>query len=281
MKIAYLGPKGSFTHAAAQDYFSTEELIPFSTIPACLQAVEKEQVGIGVVPIENTIEGTVNQTLDYLFHKASLNVIGELVMPISQNLLVTPEHDGNLSCIKKVYSHPQALAQCQEFVAEYLPNAVVIATDSTSQAAELIATTQEPTAAAIGPVMSGQEYGLKLLKKDIQDISQNKTRFWLVSKKKEGVIVESGKASICFTMPNNLPGALQKMLTTFSWREINLSKIESRPLKTQLGEYFFLIDIVYHALQRPLLINALAEVESLGGKVKELGIYDITHLTPL
>lgn len=283
MKVAYLGPKGSFTHSATQEYFSNAELISYGSIPACIKAVSQGEIPIGVVPIENTIEGTVNLTLDYLYHKADLTVLGELVMPISQQLLMKKSQLTELTGITKVYSHPQALAQCQEFIAEYLPEARVIATDSTSLAAEMVANTSDDSVAAIGPVACGQEYDLQIIKADIQDIGHNKTRFWIVSNqaalRNENESIE--KASLCFTMPNNLPGALQKALTTFSWRELNLNKIESRPLKTTLGEYFFLIDIVLEERQLPLLANAMEEIKYLGGQVKQLGCYHVHEIKGL
>lgn len=282
MKIAYLGPKGSFTHSATQEYFKQDDLISYGTIPACIKAVSIGEVPIGVVPIENTIEGTVNLTLDYLYHKTNLHVIGEIVMPIAQQLLMKDKAVA-LSQITKVYSHPQALAQSQEFIAEYLPNTRVIATDSTSMAAEMVANSSDSRVAAIGPVACGQEYSLQIVKKDIQDIGHNKTRFWIISNqpqlRNEQEVIQ--KASLCFIMPNNLPGALQKALTTFSWRELNLNKIESRPLKTTLGEYFFLIDIVLTEQQLPLLANAIEEIQSLGGSVKQFGRYHVHEIKGL
>lgn len=283
MKVAYLGPKGSFTHSATQEYFSNAELVSYGSIPACIKAVAQGEIPIGVVPIENTIEGTVNLTLDYLYHKADLAILGELVMPISQQLLMKKDRSVELAKLTKVYSHPQALAQSQEFIAEYLPEARVIATDSTSLAAEMVANSHDDSVAAIGPVACGQEYDLEIVKADIQDISHNKTRFWIISNqanlRNDSESIE--KASLCFIMPNNLPGALQKALTAFSWRELNLNKIESRPLKTTLGEYFFLIDIVLEASQLPLLANAMEEIQYLGGQVKQFGCYHVHRIKGL
>ncbi|MBP1041731.1 prephenate dehydratase [Vagococcus sp. BWB3-3] len=283
MKVAYLGPKGSFTHSATQEYFSNAELVSYGSIPACIKAVAQGEIPIGVVPIENTIEGTVNLTLDYLYHKADLAILGELVMPISQQLLMKKDRSVELAKLTKVYSHPQALAQSQEFIAEYLPEARVIATDSTSLAAEMVANSHDDSVAAIGPVACGQEYDLEIVKADIQDISHNKTRFWIISNqanlRNDSESIE--KASLCFIMPNNLPGALQKALTAFSWRELNLNKIESRPLKTTLGEYFFLIDIVLEANQLPLLANAMEEIQYLGGQVKQFGCYHVHRIKGL
>lgn len=283
MKVAYLGPKGSFTHSATQKYLHEAELISYGTIPACIKAVTQGDVSIGIVPIENTIEGTVNLTLDYLYHKADIKVIGEVVMPIAQQLLTKKGQPIELSKLTHVYSHPQALAQSQEFIAEFLPDVRVIATDSTSLAAEFVANSDELTIAAIGPATCGQEYGLQIAKSDIQDISHNKTRFWVISQQTDlrDTTEQIEKASLCFTMPNNLPGALQKALTAFSWRELNLNKIESRPLKTTLGEYFFLIDIILTESQLPLLDNAMEEIHYLGGQVKQLGSYHVHEIKGL
>ena len=275
MKVGYLGPKGSFTHAAAHDYFKRERLISFSSIPACIEGVVRDEVALGVVPIENTIEGTVNLTLDYLFHKVDVSVVGELVMPIAQQLLGKAT-SLPLAEITQVYSHPQALAQSQEFLATQLPQAELVPTASTSRAAQFVRRSSDPSILAIGPVSSATEYGLEIIVPDIQQLLENKTRFWLISREARMTRPATGRASLCVTLPNNLPGALQKALTTFSWRELNLSKIESRPLKTTLGEYFFLIEVIFRQEQQLLLENAIAEIESLGGTVKAFGVYDVT-----
>lgn len=279
MKIGYLGPNGSFSSTVVKKSFPKEEQVAFSSIPACIKGVEYGEVDLGVVPIENTIEGSVNTTVDYLFHQADLTVIGELILPIQQQLMVHPNHVHGWQASEKVLSHPQALAQCQSFLAAQLSSALVEAVPSTTYGAKYIKEHPDQKLAAIAPTGAAEKYGLKIVASDIQDVALNQTRFWVISKGKQTFLKEQQptKLSLALTLPNNLPGSLHKALATFGWREINLSKIESRPLKTSLGEYFFLIDIL---LDKPLQLieHALAEIELLGGETKIFGIYPVTIL---
>ncbi|MGC6769692.1 prephenate dehydratase [Enterococcus sp. LJL128] len=279
MKVGYLGPESSFTHTATKTAFPNAELIPFHSIPACIKGVEFHEVDLGVVPIENTLEGSVNTTVDYLFHqgKGQIPVGAELVLPIFQQLMVNTNHQNNWHQVTRILSHPQALAQSQEFISRYFPNAVLEATPSTAYAANFVAAHPELTIAAIAPKLSAEKYGLTIVKEDIQDVAINRTRFWVLGSEKidlEEIPVENRKLTLAVTMPNNMPGALHKALSVFSWREIGLSKIESRPLKTTLGEYFFLIDIHLDKPQE-LIDFALEELRLMGGEVKVFGNYAV------
>lgn len=276
MKVGYLGPEASFTHTATKIAFPDDELIPYHSIPACIKGVDNDEIDLAVVPIENTIEGSVNTTVDYLFHQSSTPVRSELVLPINQQLLVAKNNWQRWREVTKILSHPQALAQSQLFISEYFPYAVLEATPSTAYAANYVASHQNEKIAAIAPKASAEAYGLAIVRQNIQDIAINRTRFWVLGAQpvKSAIPFEGKKMTIAITMPNNMPGALHKALSAFSWREIDLSKIESRPLKTALGEYFFLIDINVLKPQE-LLENALEEVRLMGGEVKIFGRYDV------
>ncbi|EAF1874276.1 prephenate dehydratase [Listeria monocytogenes] len=279
MKIAYLGPAASFTHSAAAKAFPKEEMIAKSTIPDCIMAIEKEDVDVAVVPIENTIEGSVNITLDYLFHFSSVPVVAEIVLPIAQHLMVHPAHVSAWKSVQKVMSHPQALAQCHTFLQAELYGVEREVTPSTAYAAKWVSNNPTELVAAIAPRMAANEYGLKIVKENAQDLELNQTRFFVLSRKPVSILLpkEEEKTSISVILPNNMPGALHKVLSTFAWRDIDLSKIESRPLKTSLGEYFFLIDVLSEGKEM-LVTNALDEITLLGGTANKLGTYHVHRL---
>ncbi|MGM0217197.1 prephenate dehydratase [Enterococcus sp. AZ126] len=276
MKVGFLGPEASFTHNAAKTAFPKEELISYHSIPACIKGVEFGEVELGIVPIENTIEGSVNTTVDYLFHQTTIPVGAEIVLPIYQQLMVAKENKASWQDTTKILSHPQALAQSQEFIRTFFPMADLEATPSTAYAANFVALHPDQKIAAIAPRLSAEKYELEIVGKDIQDVAINQTRFWVIGSEKVELPIDATetKLTIALTMPNNMPGALHKALSAFSWREIDLSKIESRPLKTTLGEYFFLIDINVQKPQQ-LLDNAIEEIRLMGGSVKIFGNYAI------
>ncbi|MBP1045679.1 prephenate dehydratase [Enterococcus sp. BWM-S5] len=277
MKVGYLGPESSFTHTATRTAFPEDTLVPFHSIPACIKAVEFNEVDLGVVPIENTLEGSVNTTVDYLFHQSSIPVGAEIVLPIFQQLMVSKENKENWKEIRRILSHPQALAQSQEFINCHFPDADLEQTPSTAYAASFVAEHPTQKIAAIAPKLSAEKYDLAIVQENIQDVAINRTRFWVIGSDQvelPHIPVERQKMTLAVTMPNNMPGALHKALSAFSWREIDLSKIESRPLKTTLGEYFFLIDLV--ADKSPELIQfALQEIQQMGGEVKVFGNYKV------
>ncbi|HFI0291687.1 TPA: prephenate dehydratase [Streptococcus suis] len=269
MHIAYLGPRGSFTHHVAQQAFPNGDLLDFSTITEVIKAYEAGQVDYAVVPVENSIEGSVHETIDYLFHQAKIHAVAEVVQPIAQQLLATSVDKP----IEVVYSHPQAIAQGKKYVQEHYPQARLEITASTAYAARFVAEHPEQPFAAIAPHAAADEYGLEVVAQDIQEISQNFTRFWLLGHQVPVLNLQEQerKVSLALTLPDNLPGALYKAMSVFAWRGIDLTKIESRPLKTALGEYFFIIDAENQ--QADLLSYALKELTSLGISYKILGDY--------
>ena len=277
MKIAYLGPKGSFSHHVVQTAFPKEELHAFANITDVIKAYEQGLVDYSVVPVENSIEGSVHESLDYLFHQARIQAIAEIVQPIHQQLMAVPGQ----SKIEKIFSHPQALAQGKKFIDKHYPEAKIEVTASTAYAARFIAEHPDQPYAAIAPRNSAAEYGLELIAEDIQEMEANFTRFWVLGSEIPTIPLQSQteKMSLALTLPDNLPGALYKALSTFAWRGIDLTKIESRPLKTALGEYFFIIDVDYS--DKELVHFARQELEAIGIQHKILGTYPIFTITDI
>lgn len=260
--------------------FNGEHKHGFTTIPECIDAVDQNKIDIGVVPLENAIEGTVQLTVDYLVHQVRLPIMAEIVVPIQQHLLVHPEFTGKLSDIEEVHSHSHAIAQCHQYIHQNLPNTSIHFTSSTGKAAEMISQTGSPIA-AIGNKLAAKEYGLRIYKEDIHDYPNNHTRFAVLAKDKQLLKIKhdihTEKTSLLITLPSDRAGALHQVLSAFSWRKMNLSKIESRPMKTGLGNYFFIID-VDQPFDGVLFPGVKAELETLGCKVTILGTYPVYFL---
>lgn len=271
MLVGYLGPKGSFSHQVAQKAFPKADLIPYQTITEVIKAYENRLVDFSIVPVENSIEGSVHETLDYLFHHAQLQTIVELIQPIKQQLMVS--NLGNP--IEKIFSHPQALAQSKVYIQKHYPDALLEMTASTASAARLVAEHPDKPYAAIAPESAAYEYDLQIVARDVQEMSENFTRFWVLGIEIPILSLASlgFKQTLALTLPDNLPGALYKALSVFAWRGIDLTKIESRPLKTALGEYFFILDV--DGRQEKLLQFALEELATIGITFKILGHYQV------
>ncbi|HFI0195406.1 TPA: prephenate dehydratase [Streptococcus suis] len=271
MQVAYLGPRGSFTHQVAQKAFPEADLQTFGTITEVVKAYETGLVTYSVIPVENSIEGSVHETIDYLFHQAEIHAVAEVIQPIAQQLLATAPHKE----IEVIYSHPQAIAQGKKYVQEHFPKARLELTASTAYAARFVAEHANQPFAAIAPHAAAEEYGLQVIAQDIQEIAENFTRFWILghTAPELGLRKTDRKVSLALTLPDNLPGALYKAMSVFSWRGIGLTKIESRPLKTALGEYFFILDIENNSDE--LVGYSLEELKSLGIFYKILGNYKV------
>lgn len=269
IKIGYLGPVGSYSHQLVKTIFGNNLELAFDTITDVIEAYDQAEVDFAVLPIENSIEGTVNLSIDHLFHKSKAKVVAEIILPIHHQLLAL----SRLEKVDTVYSHPQALAQTRQFLKTHYPKARLVAMDSTAQAASYVKEHPRENVAAVANQASADFYGLTALSVNIQDVQENFTRFWVLGKEKLNLELEKieQKVSLALTLPKNLPGALHKAISVFAWREIDMTKIESRPLKTQLGQYFFIVDLV--ACER--LSYALEELESLGISVRLLGHYNV------
>jgi prephenate dehydratase len=275
--IGYLGPKATFSEQAVKTFFPNSTRISYDTIPACIDAAELNEVDAAVVPLENTIEGSVNLTLDYLIHEQPLRIVGEVVVPIRQHLMIHPNHVNNWEAIENVYSHPHAIAQCHKFLHKTCPSAGIEYMKSTGAAAEFVSKHSERPIAAIANELAAAEYGLTIAKRDIHDFDNNHTRFVVLHKtplalEVAGLETKGHKTTLMITLPSDQAGALHQVLSAFAWRKLNLSKIESRPMKTGLGNYFFIIDIEQQ-MDEVLIPSAIAELEALGCSVKVLGSY--------
>ena len=236
-KIGFLGPSGSYAEEAASKIQG--ELIAFGSIMEAIDAVDRDIIDLGVVPIENSIEGPVGVTLDLLANDYNLKIKNEIILPISHNLLIN--EGSSVEDIEIVYSHMQALSQCRKFIEKM--GAKPVATSSTSGAAEMVK--GQKNAAAIGTRKAGGIYGLKIAAENIQDFENNSTRF-VVLGKEDHAPTGHDKTSIVFSLIEDKPGGLYDVLGEFAKRDINLTKIESRPSKKKLGTYIFFIDLEGH-----------------------------------
>jgi prephenate dehydratase len=281
-RIAYLGPEASFTYLATKNLFPNEWLLPYTTIPECIEAVSAGKVELAVVPLENAIEGTVPLTIDYLYHEADLFIVGEGISKIQQHLMVHKTQVENWENIEEVYSHPHALAQCHKYLSYRFSSVPLHQYSSTSAAAKYVSENPERCIAAIGNTSSAETYDLEIVEKNVHDFHFNHTRFLVLSKNNSRLPIEksekSAKTTVMITLPENVSGALHQVLSVFAWRRLDLSKIESRPLKTGLGDYFFLMDIQADE-NEAMMKGAMEELDALGCNVKSLGTY-YTYLTP-
>ncbi|PSL45134.1 prephenate dehydratase [Salsuginibacillus halophilus] len=283
--VGYLGPQGTFTELAVDALFSEVEKQPFTTIHESMDAVASEEVDVALVPLENAIEGSVNMTLDHLIHKRDLPIAGEIIVPIEQHLLVHPDQAERLAELETVYSHPHAIAQCHDFFREELPEATLASVDSTGAAAAKVAENPDEPIGAVANELAAKQYGLVQVKTQIHDYEKNHTRFVVLARKNHPETLPAYQApktgvktTLMISLPTDYSGALHQVLSAFSWRRLNLSKIESRPMKTGLGNYFFIID-VNHGMDEVLMPGVVAELEALNCSVRILGSYSC-HALP-
>lgn len=278
ISIAYLGPTGTYTEAAAAAYASwlvaargqKSCLRPYSSIIQALCAVAQGQAELAVVPVENSTEGSVAVTLDSLWRLDQLQIQQALVLPIAHALL---SRAASLESLQRVYSHPQALAQCQQWLEQFVPTVQLVATQSTTEALGQIE--QDNTAGAIASPRASQIYGVPILASAINDYPDNCTRFWVLGLQPA---TQGNYISLAFSVPANVPGALVKPLAVFAQRGINLSRIESRPTKRSLGEYLFFIDLE-GSLTQASVQAALAELPTYTEVLKIFGNYSILSIS--
>jgi chorismate mutase/prephenate dehydratase len=264
-KIAYLGPEATFSHMAAVGlYGGSASFYPSDTIEEVFDLVEKGVCTLGVAPVENSYEGAVNITLD-LFYKYDLTICAETYLRIRHHLL---SREGDIRDIKKIYSHPMAFAQCRSWLRANMQGVPVSEVSSTSMAADIAA--KEPGAAAIGNMDLTVIYGLRALEENIEDHPDNMTRFVAIGKRKAAP-TGNDKTSVLFFLSDR-PGALYKALGALAEREINMTRIESRPMKTRNWEYLFFTDIEGHE-QEAKVGDALNEMEKQCVLLKRLGSY--------
>ncbi|GAC1641788.1 MAG: prephenate dehydratase [Bradyrhizobium sp.] len=268
LRIAYLGPEGTWTEAAARLLAGLDaELVPLTPMGGVVSAVETSVAAYGVLPIENSLEGSVPATLDLLIHETGLQISAEVVVPIRHTLLAAP--GTNLAAIRVVRSHPQALGQCRRFLERVLPGVATAGSLSTTAAVNEVM--RETGGAAIATPRAADLYGAVVLARDIQDKQNNATRFVLLGQH-DSPPTGDDKTSLAFSVAQNAPGALVEILTVFAAAGINLSKLESRPAQDRLGQYIFLCDLEAHRSD-PQVAPVLATVQRKVEWIKIFGSY--------
>ena len=270
--VAYLGPAGTFTQQAllTQADLSTLTHVPLPTIRSVLEATSSAETDLGFTAIENSIEGAVNATLDALAFELDLLIQREIVHPVEMCLLA--HTNVSTDDIQRVVSFPHAAAQCHQFLARSLPGATIVAANSTADAARELAEKGDRTSSVIATALAASTYGLKILARHIEDHPENHTRFVTVAR--EGIPAPTGhdKTSIVTFQRANQPGSLVNILQEFSARSINLTHLQSRPTKRELGDYCFLIELEGHVADERIA-DCLKNVQAKQAHVRFLGSY--------
>lgn len=264
-KVAYLGPRATFTHMACMQKFgSSAQYVPVTSIKDVFSEVERGRAHFGVVPIENTTEGVVNHTLD-MFIDSNLLIYGEVLQEVSHHLL---SKSGVVDEMTKIYSHPHAIAQCRNWLETNLPHVLVSEVASTARAAEICA--DDPSAGAIASELAAQLYGLKVIESRIEDNMNNFTRF-LVLSQKPPERTGKDKTSLMLSVKDKV-GALYDLLRPFASHGLNMTKIESRPSRRKAWEYIFFVDVEGH-MEEERVKKAIEEIKGRCLFMKVLGSY--------
>ncbi len=268
LKVAFQGERGAYSEAAAVTYFGESiEVLPCNSFDCVYEAVSRQQADRGVLPVENSLAGSIHRNYDLLL-RFDLPIVGEVQIPIAHQLIALP--GVTLAEVKKVYSHPQALAQCEQSITALLPQAERVSTYDTAGSVKMIKEEQITDGAGLASERAASIYEMNILKADMQDNAENYTRFVVVSP--EPVIpTGEAKTSIVFSM-DNVPGSLFKSLAVFALRDIDLTKIESRPLQGRRWQYLFYIDFA-GSLEEERCRNALNHLQELTTFFKVLGSY--------
>ena len=276
MRLGYLGPAGTFSEEAARtalDDSGDAELVGIATVRDTILAVHDGSVDRAIVPIENSVEGPINVTLDTLADDHDVAVVGELVLAVSQHLIAGSALP--LRSIERVLSHPQAISQCARFLRERLPDAVIDPVSSTAEAARIVVGRPEPWA-AIGTLRAADLYDATVLERDVEDEPGNATRFVWLARRAAAQIPADGtpaKTSLAFWgSGDDSPGWLVRCLSEFAFRGVNLTKIESRPLRMRLGHYRFFVDCEGSA-HDPSVAEAVEGLRKHCEQVRILGSY--------
>ena len=267
--VGFLGPEGTYSHLAARCWRKEKKcsLMPYQSLPALVAAAAKGEVSAAVVPIENSVEGTVGLVLDLLTQHREIKIAGEVVLPVHHQLLA--KYRRRMHEITRVISHAQAVGQCRHWLDKYLPGVEVVEVSSTAAAVKLVAESSEPWA-AIGTKQAADLYRLHCLAADINDCPNNSTRFIVLSTQ-EPAYSSCCKTSLEFSLTHQ-PGALYTALGEFAARGINLTRIESRPAKTALGEYRFFVDFAGH-YNDAAAAEVLAALKNSTNYLRILGSY--------
>ncbi|TYO96232.1 prephenate dehydratase [Desulfallas thermosapovorans] len=272
--LGYLGPPGTFSHTAALNYSDIHGYTPVCCVNlrSIVQKVASGALACGIVPVENSLGGSVGETLDLLTVAEGIYVTAELKLPVKQHLLARP--GVALADIEKVYSHPQALAQCRSFLEQRLPGRPVVEATSTAAAALKVTEANDVALAAVGSSSAAFTYGLQILHADIQDKADNATRFFVLGRE-EPIFTGPAKTSLILAL-RDCPGALYRILRPLAQLDINLTRIESRPSGGKLGDYIFFIDFIGRT-DCPKVRYAIKELQKNTLWLKLLGCYpDVT-----
>ena len=270
MSIAFLGPRGTYSEEAAITYGGPDaDLLPYGSIPASAEAVERGDADVAVLPLENSIEGGVSTTLDLLIHETELMICHEVVVPIRH--IMVARDDVLLSQIRTVMSHPQALGQCRRFLDAHMPQATQVAALSTAGAVQSVVEGGDSTVAAIGPAPAQRLYGGRIIAEDIQDNPQNLTRFVALARE-DAQPTGQDKTSIGLTADADEPGVLEKIIRPIAEAKLNLTRLESRPTKGWLGTYVFLIDFEGHRSD-PIVADVLDRMAQYAETLRVFGSY--------
>lgn len=270
LRVAFLGPHGTFSEQAALLAAPDAQLLPFPTITAAAQAQQQGDADRAVLPYENSIGGGVGETHDFLLHHHLARICGDVVIPIEHCLILHPDADA--AHIDVIHSHPQALNQCQRYLARYFPNARTEAAASTVEAARA-AVQHGPGAAAIAPRRAAQLTGGLIAQAGIEDDPHNRTRFIVVADHHHPPTGHD-RTTVLFTTPNQ-PGALVRVLLEFLWNSINLTRLESRPRPGRYGDYMFFVDLDGHQQDEPVA-SACRRIASLTEELRIMGSYPNT-----
>ncbi len=264
--VAYLGPEATFTHQAGVEYFGlSAKFVPVKFVEGIFEVVERGHVDYGVVPFENSTEGVVSRTLDAFMEFPKVRIVGEVYLRVSHHLLTL---SGDVHGVERIYSHPHAIAQCRKWLASVMPEAKVVYVSSTAEAAKMAS--EDPSSAAIASEMAATLYGLKVAVRNIEDQRDNYTRFLVVGGELPPPTGDD-KTSLIFSISDEV-GALRNILSCFSDRGINLTKIESRPSKKKPWDYIFYVDFRGH-IEEDRVREALECLEKRCVFVKHLGSY--------
>jgi prephenate dehydratase len=278
--IAYLGPRGTYTESATLAYrdqylkhHDTILLDPHRSVQGVFHSLSRGDAQLAVVPVENSVEGSVGTTLDCLWSTPKVQIQQALVLPIHHSLI---SHAPSLQEVTKVYTHPQSLAQCQLWLEKNLPQAKLIPTSSNTEALESISQQASTGDAAIASARAAELYQLPILASSIHDYPDNQTRFLVIGLHREEQSIATN-TSLAFSLYANRPGVLNQVLESFARRNINLAKIESRPTKISLGAYLFFLEL--ESNQSDVQVkDALHEIRKLTECLKVFGSYAITYL---
>ncbi len=283
MKISYLGPEGSYTHIATKNIvaLSQAELIPVSTITNMVHDLSIGLVDRAIVPVENSIAGGVAETIEALQRVDNVYVINEYVLPINHCLLAAKGSNikSNLSTVTKIRAHHMALGQCMDFIRKNIPHAEIVPSSSNSAAARDLKLRQDKGEdvskhVVIANELCAETYGLEIIQRSINDSDINETRFWVLSKQLGDYNTSAKNKSTILFQTKDEPGSLQVILRLFAVNNVNLSRIESRPAKKNIGEYMFLVDFDLHK-EDPRYETLMRQARQHFSYFKWLGSYSL------